>query len=144
MMNAYLYNKGRNMKNTFTKNKARLKLYLNENEGWLQTLKLHTSEIPAMKTMLTAIDTSETTVENEKRGKDLFNSQLAVQQSAMQLLNEEFNQQQERLKKDSETDIRYDIDAFCTQDILRERIKAIEKMYIDLKCSFMNYVAAMA
>jgi hypothetical protein len=132
------------MKNTFTMNNARLKLYLNENEGWLETLKLHTNEIPAMKTMLTAIDTSETAAETEKRGKDLFNSQLAIQQLEMQLLNEEFNLQQERLKKDSETDIRYDIDAFCTQDILRERIKAIEKMYIDLKCNFMNYVAAMA
>jgi hypothetical protein len=58
-------------------------------------------------------------------------------------LEGDIEEQQQRLAKDCELKSLYDIDAFCTQDILRERIKAIEKTYIDLKCNFMNYLSTL-
>lgn len=118
---------------------AKLKFYLNENEGWQRTLQLQENEIPGMKQMLEAA-----VVGNEERGKQHFDKELSVQQREMKLLTEDLEKQQQRLTKDCETNIRFDIEAFLTQDILRERIKAIEKLYIDLKCNFMNYLATMA
>lgn len=38
----------------------------------------------------------------------------------------------------------YDIDTFYAQDILRDRIKALEKMYTELKCNFQKYVASIS
>jgi hypothetical protein len=127
------------MKNRFAMDIAKLKFYLNENEGWQKTLQLQESEIPAMKKML-----EDAAVGNEERGKVHFNKELNVQQTEMRQLTEDLEKQQQRLAKDCETNILFDIDAFLIQDILRERIKAIEKLYIDLRCNFMNYLATWA
>lgn len=129
------------MKNKFVIGVEKLKLYMNENEGWRQVLQVQTNEIPTMKKMLNEIMEEEQLAREEKAGKNHFNKQLAVQQNEMQQLNNELEEQQKRLAIDCETNMQYDIDAFCTQDILRERIKAIEKTYIDLKCNFMNYLS---
>lgn len=129
------------MKNKFVIGVEKLKLYMNENEGWQRVLQVQTDEIPTMKKMLNEIMGEEQIAMEEKTGKDHFNRRLAVQQNEMQQLNNELGEQQKRLAIDCETNMQYDIDAFCTQDILRERIKAIEKTYIDLKCNFMNYLS---
>jgi hypothetical protein len=129
------------MKNKFVIGVEKLKLYMNENEGWQQVLQVQTNEIPTMKKMLNEIMEEEQLAREEKAGKNHFNRRLAEQQNEMQQLNNELGEQQKRLAMDCETNMQYDIDAFCTQDILRERIKAIEKTYIDLKCNFMNYLS---
>lgn len=129
------------MKDKFVIGVEKLKLYMNENEGWQQVLQVQTNEIPTMKKMLNEIMGEEQLAGEEKAGKNHFDRQLVVQQNEMQQLNNELGEQQKRLAMDCETNMQYDIDAFCTQDILRERIKAIEKTYIDLKCNFMNYLS---
>lgn len=129
------------MKNKFVIGVEKLKLYMNENEGWRRVLQVQTDEIPTMKKMLNEIMREEQFAREEKTDKDHFDRRLAVQQNEMQQLNNELGEQQKRLAIDCETNMQYDIDAFCTQDILRERIKAIEKTYIDLKCNFMNYLS---
>jgi hypothetical protein len=124
---------------------AKLKLFMSENDGWQKTLQVQTGEIPVMKKMLVEIEKMiEAEEENNPSGKLHFDEQLATQENEMTLLNNELETQQQQLAKDCEKNIPYDIDAFCRQDILRERIKAIEKMYIDLKCNFMGYVAAVS
>ena len=127
------------MKNKFVIGVEKLKLYINENEGWQQVLQVQTNEIPTMKKLL-----SEVTAVENITGKSHFDKQLVIQQKEMNQLNEELEEQQKRLAVDCETNMQYDIDAFCTQDILRERIKAIEKTYIDLKCNFMNYLSIIS
>jgi hypothetical protein len=118
---------------------SKLKFYLTENKGWQKTLSRQENEIPAMKEMLNGI------IEQEgKPGATLFNNQLAAQQTKMKLLHCDLQKQQQRLQKDVERDITLDVDAFLLQDILRDRIKAVEKLYIDLKCNCMNFLATMA
>ncbi len=127
------------MKNKFVIGLEKLTLYMNENEGWQQVLKIQTNEIPTMKQMLTEVIAEEKII-----GKNHFDKQLVEQHKQMKQLNDELDEQQKRLAVDCETNMQYDIDAFCTQDILRERIKAIEKTYIDLKCNFMNYLSIIS
>ena len=76
---------------------------------------------------------------------DIFRKELLVQQTQMEQLNHAIDEQQKRLAHDCESEMenKYDIDTLCGQDILRDRIKAVEKNYIDLKCNFMNYIATL-
>lgn len=127
------------MENKFALDTAKLKRYLHENDGWQQTLSLQDKEFPAMKRMLDEVDAGKETREGLH-----FDKVLSQQQNEMRQLNEDLDRQQQRLTKDCETNVLFDIEAFLTQDILRERIKAIEKLYIDLKCNFMNYLATVA
>ena len=122
----------------------KFKWYINENEGWQKILELQTNEIPEMEKMLTTIiEEDQFTKKEKERRKVHFSRQLEMQQKQIMKLNSEFGQQQQRLSLDCENDIVNDIDAFCTQDILRERIRDIEKTYVELKCNFMNYLSTI-
>ena len=63
-----------------------------------------------------------------------------MQQEEMIQLNTALDQQQQRLKTDTAKKYLYDIDSLCSQDILRDRTKEIEKKYIELKCGFMKFL----
>jgi predicted mannosyl-3-phosphoglycerate phosphatase (HAD superfamily) len=81
----------------------------------------------------------------DKAGTDIFfNSELMQQQNEMKKLDEAIEEQQKKLLQDCDLKNHQDVDAFCIQDILRQRIKAIEKTYIDLKCNFMNYLSTIS
>ncbi len=124
---------------------AKLKLFIYENNGWQQSLQVHKHEIPQMKKLLAeAIKDEQITEEQKLPATKHFNTELMTQEKEIGKLTNDLEAQQQRLTKDWEGNIQYDIDSFCTQDILRDRIKAIEKSYIDLKCNFMNYLANIA
>lgn len=127
------------MKSKFAFDTAKLKRCLAENDGWQQTIRLQEKEFPAMKQMLDEVPEA-----GETREKAHFDRELSFQQNEMHQLNEDLERQQQRLASDCESNALFDIEAFLAQDILRERIKAIEKLYIDLKCNFMNYLATVA
>ncbi len=128
------------MSTLFQTNGQRVQLYLAENAGWMKIIVAQKNEIPELKKMLPR----EKIVENDDRinaEKDLFRNELTMQQEEMIQLNTALNQQQQRLKTDTAKKYLYDIDSLCSQDILRDRIKEIEKKYIELKCSFMKFLA---
>jgi len=112
-----------------------------ENADWMKTIVAQADEIPALKKMLNDGNIDE---ENDKSiiENELFNKELSSQQEEMTKLNAALYQQQERLKTDTARKYLYDIDSLCSQDILRDRIKEIEKKYIELKCSFMKFLAS--
>jgi len=112
-----------------------------ENADWMKTIIAQADEIPALKKMLNDGNMDE---ENDKSviENELFNKELSSQQEEMTKLNAALYQQQERLKTDTTRKYLYDIDSLCSQDILRDRIKEIEKKYIELKCSFMKFLAS--
>ena len=130
------------MSTLFQTDEQRVQLYLAENAGWMKILIAQKDEIPELKKMLP----TEKIVKNEERinvEKGLFTIELTKQQEEMTKLNTELDQQQQRLKNDTAKNYLYDIDSLCSQDILRDRIKEIEKKYIELKCSFMKFLATI-
>lgn len=119
---------------------------MNENRNWRKTITTQVRELPVLEKMLNqALHEKKDVSSGKLTMEDHFCRQLSVQQQDMKKLSNEIDDQQKRLAKDCENEIesRYDIDALCTQDILRERIKAIEKNYIDLKCNFMNFLSTL-
>ena len=128
------------MSTLFRTDEQRVQLYLAENDHWLRVLIAHKNEIPELKKMLPGF----TIAENDNGAEeDLFRKELTLQQEEMTRLNTAFDQQQQRLRADTEMKSLYDIDSLCSQDILRDRIKEIEKRYIELKCSFRKFLATI-
>lgn len=117
-------------------------LFLQENRDWQHLLTSQAEEIPAWDTKLAAVKAAPenrgTALDEEKVAK-YFSHKLTQQEASMKQLNEAIEVQQNRLETDCYENAVYDIDAFCTQDILRDRINEIEKRFIDLKCNFMRY-----
>ena len=130
------------MNTLFQTDEQRVQLYLAENASWMKMLVTQKDEIPELKKLLPgnkiAEQNSRTDIE-----KDLFRKELTLQQEEMTQLNTALDQQQERLRTDTAKKYLYDIDSLCSQDILRDRIKEIEKKYIELKCSFMKFLATV-
>lgn len=133
------------MKHTLLLDETKCRLFINENAGWQSAIKAQVKEIPGLKIMLVAVQNADNiTGLADKTGTDIyFNSELMMQQNEMKKLDEAIEEQQKRLLQDCDLKNQQDIDAFCTQDILRQRIKAIEKAYIELKCNFMNYLSTI-
>ena len=132
------------MKTHYQTDTPRVNLYLNENRDWQNTLTARQREVLQMEKMLVkAVLVDDVAVEDES-GTDLhFYQQLMEQQQSFEQLNNELQTQQERLAYDFKNQSAYDTEALCTQDILRERIRDIEKRYAELKCSFMQYLSAI-
>lgn len=119
---------------------------MNENSSWRKAIAAQTREFPAFKKMLADATGEHKASETENiQAETHFLKQLALQEKKMQQINHAIDLQQKRLALDCENEgeNKYDIDTLCTQDILRERIKEIEKNYIDLKCNFMNYLSTL-
>jgi hypothetical protein len=134
------------MKHTLLLDETKCRLFINENAGWQNAIKAQVKEIPQLKIMLANVQNADNINGlADKTGTDIFfNSELMMQQNEMKKLDEAIEEQQKRLLKDCDLKNQQDIDAFCNQDILRQRIKAIEKTYIDLKCNFMNYLSTIS
>ena len=119
---------------------------MDENKLWRKTIDSQAKELPGFRRMLKKTGARKKLVETGNLAvKDIFNKELLLQQNEMEQLSQAIDKQQKRLKLDCECEAenKYDIDTLCGQDILRDRIKAVEKQYIDLKCNFMNYLATL-
>ncbi len=134
------------MKHTLLLDETKCRLFINENAGWQSAIKAQVKEIPQLKIMLANVQNADNiNGPADKTGTDIFfNSELMMQQNEMKKLDEAIDKQQKKLLQDCDLKIQQDVDAFCNQDILRQRIKAIEKTYIDLKCNFMNYLSTIS
>ena len=130
------------MKNYFKTDSPRVKMYMTENAEWQKTLRKQKKEIPLLERMLTDAIVHMDTLEEAELGIDVhFREQLLRQQEEIDQLNNALNIQQKRLAKDSVTNLTYDTEALCTQDILRDKIKDVEKNHVELKCNFMKYLS---
>jgi len=119
---------------------------MSENSTWRKAIISQEKEIPTFRRMLATTSEKKRSVDAEGLvANDIFSKELLMQQKEMRQLNHDIDVQQRRLTRDCECEAenKYDIDTLCSQDILRDRIKAIEKHYIDLKCNFMNYIATL-
>lgn len=122
----------------------RVHLYMNENKDWQSTLVARQHEVLQMEKMLVQAVLVEDLPAEDETGTDLhFYQQLMEHQQSFEQLNNELQVQQERLANDSKNKSTYDTEALCTQDILRERIRDIEKRYAELKCNFMQYLSGI-
>ncbi|MEN9571155.1 MAG: hypothetical protein RL172_2386 [Bacteroidota bacterium] len=130
------------MNTLFRTDEPRVTLYLHENASWMATIHHQAQEIPVLEKLLVQNEAAITD-DKSKEERHHFCNAFSRQQQQMNLLNTELKQQQQRLTKDAAAKALYDIDALCSQDILRDRIQEIEKRYVELKCSFMKFLSGI-
>jgi hypothetical protein len=126
--------------------------FMEENSNWKNTIKEHATEIPAWEKMLAAaLDKKEKKKSVQKEipettatdiSTSVFSGQLLQQHKEMIELHDAIVAQEKRLK-DSEAKKEHDIESLNTQALLRDRIKEIEKSYLELKGNFMKYFSTI-
>lgn len=128
----------------FKTDAPRVQMYMNENADWQITLSSKNKEIPKLEKMLSdSLRMGALPEEKETGANSYFRQQLLLQKMQLEELNLELDMQQLRLEHDSRSDSQYDVHALCNQDILRDRIKEVEKGFVDLKCNFMKYLSSV-
>lgn len=127
-----------------TMNDKILELFIKENEAWDDMITRQSREIPDFEKMLCGI------IEGKRyhgaEFKDIIcklRTAIQEQGSSMTTIKEDLAKQQQFLEKEMKIKAKgYGVNTLMSQNILRERIKNIEKKFLDLKSNFLNYYAS--
>jgi hypothetical protein len=120
-------------------------LFIKENDAWDDMITRQKSEIPTLEKML-----SDVIMERKNIGEDtlanvsFLKKEMSNQEVHMGALKEELAKQQHYLVKEKKADgDKFAINTVSSQNILRERIRTVERTFIELKCNFLNYMATI-
>lgn len=126
---------------------SRFSYFLKMKGGWKKLLKSRIQELPVLRNLLTnAIQEKETEKHEQEETEKKISEKLQMQQREMEMLNAEILKLRQRLESgvEAENKIIEEIDAFCTEETLKERIKTIERNYEALKADFQKYKSALS
>ena len=119
-----------------------LELFMKENDAWDDLITRQKKEIPDLERMLSAIfDSKENLDDNMVSGINILKNEMHQQEGKMEELKEELAQQQFFLASESRGPA-YPVHTLLSQNALRERIRNIEKKFLDIKCNYLNYLAS--
>jgi hypothetical protein len=118
-----------------------LELLIKENEAWDDMITRQGNEIPDLEKMLAGI-IDQKKIHGTKFNMTVHNFKEAIldQDGSIKKIKEELAIQQHFLKKEKKKEVNgYEINTLISQNLLREKIKMIEKQFRDLKSKFLNY-----
>jgi hypothetical protein len=122
-----------------------LELLIKENEAWDDMITRHGNEIPDLEKMLLGI-IEQKKIQGTKFNKTVHNFREAIidQDGLIKKIKEELAIQQHFLKKEKKKETNgYEINTLISQNLLRKKIKMIEKQFLDLKSNFLNYYVSV-
>jgi hypothetical protein len=122
-----------------------LELFIKENDAWDDMIRRQKVELPILDALVTNIVVDKGLKEDSNRVFIHLKHEMQEQQRSMEELTMELEKQQlflssERRRKNQDP---YSIDTFNSQNILRNRIRDVEKNFVELKCNYLNYVATI-
>jgi hypothetical protein len=122
-----------------------LELFIKENDAWDDMIRRQKVELPILDALVTNIVADKRLKEDSNRVFTHLKHEMQEQQKSMEDLTKELEKQQcflsaERRRKTQDP---YSIDTFNSQNILRNRIKDVERNFVELKCNYLNYVATI-
>ncbi len=120
-------------------------LFIKENDAWDDMITRQKSEIPTLEKMLSQVINEKSNIgEDTLANVTILKREMITQQEHMGALKEELAKQQLFLVKEKKEDgDSFAINTVSSQNILRERIRSVERTFIELKCNFLNYMATM-
>jgi len=119
-----------------------LELFMKENDAWDDMITRQKREIPDLENMLSAAMkykkqmNEETATSFQQLKKEMHN-----QQDFMDEIKHELAKQQRYLANEKKVKD-FPINSLLMQNALRERIRIVEKNFLDLKCNYLNYLAS--
>ena len=120
-------------------------LFIKENDAWDDMITRQKSEIPTLEKMLSEVINEKRNIGEETLANvTILKREMITQQEHMGALKEELAKQQLFLVKEKKEDgDLFAINTVSSQNILRERIRSVERTFIELKCNFLNYMVTM-
>jgi hypothetical protein len=120
-------------------------LFIKENDAWDDMITRQKSEIPTLEKMLIEVINEKRNIGEESLANvTILKREMITQQEHMGALKEELAKQQLFLVKEKREDgDSFAINTVSSQNILRERIRSVERTFIELKCNFLNYMATI-
>jgi mevalonate kinase len=115
---------------------------MKENDAWDDMITRQKREIPDLENMLSAAMkykkqmNEETATSFQHLKKEMHN-----QQDFMDEIKHELAKQQRYLANEKKVKD-FPINSLLMQNALRERIRIVEKNFLDLKCNYLNYLAS--
>ncbi len=103
-------------------------------------------EIPLLDKMITHILEEKKEIKEEKTKVIHFlKNEMHKQEKHMDDLKEELSRQQKYLISERKNTIGYpySINTLFSQKVLRERIREVEKSFVEMKCNYLNHVATI-
>ncbi|MCU0381909.1 MAG: hypothetical protein MUE58_12040 [Chitinophagaceae bacterium] len=118
-------------------------LFIKENDAWDDMITRQRSEIPTLEKMLNEVIREKKEIgEHTLASVKLLKTEMQAQEKFMGELKEELAKQQHLLVREKKSDgDQFPINSVSSQNILRERIRNVERTFIELKCNFLNYMA---
>ena len=122
-----------------------LDLFMKENDAWEDMISRQKVELPLLDRMITGIMEEMKMKDHSKRVFTHLRQEMEVQEKQMADLERELQKQQDFLQRQRRQlgEDPYSINTFFSQKILRERIKDVEKNFVELKCNYLNYIATI-
>ena len=120
-------------------------LFIKENDAWDDMITRQSHEIPTLEKMLIEIVQEKKSIgENTLANVTVLKNEMLTQREHMGVLKEELAKQQVYLVEEKKgASDPFAINTLSSQNILRERIRTVERTFIELKCNFLNYMATI-
>jgi hypothetical protein len=126
-----------------------LDLFIKENSAWEDMISRQRGEIPMLDQLVThIIEQKEEKKQLKEEKSKIFHHlkyEMQMQEKHMDELKEELQKQQQYLLFERKNTIgkKYSLDTFFSQKVLRERIREVERGFLELKSHFFNYLATI-
>ncbi|MFN5055610.1 MAG: hypothetical protein ACK5EP_06110 [Bacteroidota bacterium] len=119
-----------------------LELFMKENDAWDDMITRQKREIPDLENMLSAaMKYKKQTNEETATSFQHLKKEMHNQQDFMDEIKHELAKQQRYLANEKKVKD-FPINSLLMQNALRERIRIVEKNFLDLKCNYLNYLAS--
>jgi hypothetical protein len=122
-----------------------LDLFMKENDAWEDMISRQKVELPLLDNLISGIMEDKKMKDDSRRIFSHLRHEMEVQEKNMEDLKKELEKQQKYLKvqRRRSSGDPYSINTFFSQKILRERIRDVERNFVELKCNYLNYIATI-
>ena len=119
-----------------------LDMFMKENDAWDDMITRQKKEIPDLENMLSVAMKFKKQMDEETASSfQHLKKEMHNQQDFMDEIKDELAKQQRSLANEKKAKD-YPVNSLLMQNALRERIRIVEKNFLDLKCNYLNYLAS--
>lgn len=117
-----------------------LEMFMKENDAWDDLIARQSKELPQLENMLASIFNRNNLDEEIIANASLLKDEMLLQETQMQEIRAHLAKQQDLLAIEKRS-LSYPAHSLLSQNALREKIRDIERKFLDLKCNYLNYLA---
>jgi hypothetical protein len=118
-----------------------LEMFMKENDAWDDLIARQSKELPQLENMLASIfNRNHNLDEDVIANASLLKDEMLQQEIQMQEIRAHLAKQQDLLAIEKRS-LSYPAHSLLSQNALREKIRDIERKFLDLKCNYLNYLA---